>query len=129
MKNLMLALFVMTAMVFSNDIQAQVTCTPAQKEACKKTSGENPTTCTPEQMAACQKTCAKKSDATSTTAVKVVNKAPTSKASCQPACSKTSTASVNTSPVKLVGLELFPQEKKMNCSKPCTGTAVAKVQE
>ena len=124
----MIALFVMTAMVFSNDIQAQAICTPAQKEACKKTCGENPTACTPEQMAACKKTCAKKSDSASATAVKVVNKAPTKTASCQPTCSKTSTASVNANPVKLVGLELFSKEKKMNCSKPC-GTSVAKVQE
>lgn len=106
-------------MAFSNDIQAQATCTPAQKEACKKICGDN-TASTPAKMAACKRTCSGKSGSASATAVKVVNKAPAKTANCQPAGSKNSAAKINASPVRLVGLDLFPQEKKANCSKPCT---------
>ena len=135
MKNLLLVLFVMTAVAFSNDIHAQTACTPAQKEACKKICGDM-TTCTPEQMAACKKICSAKSAsaASSASAEKVVNKAPAMLVSqteakdtptCQKKTSQSASTSENVSPVKLVGLEILPEtNKKAACSKPCS-----KVQE
>lgn len=126
MKNLMLGLFVMIAMVMTNGLQAQTACTPAQKAACKKICADQ-TKCTPEQMAACKKACAGK--VASANAVKVVNQAPEKKATCNKPCTQkagaTAEASANTNPVKLVGLDLLalPEVKEKKCSQPCAAKA------
>jgi len=124
MKNLMLVLFVMLTTAITTDLQAQtkVTCTPAQKEACKKICGTS-ATCTPEQMAACKKVCDK--TAASTAAVKVVNQAPEKAPSCKKANATASTNDAAATPVKLVGLELVKEEKKTSCKKTCDKKVVS----
>lgn len=69
MRQLMIAFVLLATMTFSTNIQAQTTCTPAQKEACKKICDANQGKCTPEQIAACKKVCNGKAAAASVPAV------------------------------------------------------------
>lgn len=119
MKNFMLVLFVMIAMVASNDLQAQAPCTAAQKAACKKICADK-TKCTPAEMAACKLVCNK--NTASANAVKVVNQSPAKKATCNKATATASTEAAGNGNVQLVGMNITGSgAKKAACSKTCTG--------
>ena len=120
----MIAFVVLATMAFSTNTQAQTTCTPAQKEACKKICEANQGKCTPEQIAACKKICTSKSAAT---AVATVNQSPQKTGTCGSASKSTANNDSGVSSfVQLTSLPTATETKGTKDGKKCNPVSCVK---